>query len=167
RIQDLIDSGQDFALGYLDLDNFKAFNDKYGFSRGDEVLMMTSRVIVNTVRRIAGQEGFVGHIGGDDFVFIVPIQVVEEVCIKIIQNFDSIVPNFYDPKDRNQGYISSVDRQGRQQEFLLMAVSIAVVFNLQGSLTHYAQASQIANSLKKKAKQDPASSYVLDRRRSP
>ncbi|MFO8031613.1 MAG: diguanylate cyclase [Desulfohalobiaceae bacterium] len=166
RIQDLIDAEQDFALGYLDLDNFKAFNDKYGFSRGDEVLMMTSRVIVNTVRRIAGMQGFVGHVGGDDFVFIVPVQQVEEVCEKIIQNFDSIVPNFYDPEDRSQGYISSVDRQGREREFPFMAVSIAVVYNLNASLTHYAQASQIANSLKKKAKQDPASSYVLDRRRS-
>lgn len=166
RIQDLINAKQDFALGYVDLDNFKAFNDKYGFSRGDEVLMMTSRVIVNTVRRIADLQGFVGHVGGDDFVFIVPVQQAEGVCKKIIQNFESIVPNFYDPEDRSQGYIRSVDRQGRECEFPFMAVSIAVVYNLKGSLTHYAQASQIANSLKKKAKQDPGSSYVLDRRGS-
>ncbi len=164
RIQALINAREDFALGYLDLDNFKAFNDQYGFSRGDEVLMMTARVIVNTVRSIAGMKGFVGHIGGDDFVFVVSLKQAEPVSENIIKNFDSIVPNFYDPEDSKRGFISSVDRQGRQKDFPVMTVSIAVVFNMLGNLTHYAQASQIASSLKKKAKQDPNSIYVLDRR---
>jgi len=167
KIQDLIDARQDFALGYLDLDHFKAFNDSYGFSRGDEVLMMTSRVIVNSIRGVIGMDGFVGHIGGDDFVFIVPRDSVEQVCQSIIANFNSIVPHFYDPEDRNQGFISSVDRQGNPCSFPLMTLSIAVIFNTRGQLTHFGQASQIAMGLKKKAKQDPNSSYVLDRRKSP
>ena len=167
KIQDLIDTRQDFALGYLDLDHFKAFNDAYGFSRGDEVLMMASRVIVNSIRGVLGTDGFVGHIGGDDFVFIVPGELVELVCQSIIANFNSIVPHFYDPEDRRQGFISSRDRQGTPCSFPLMTLSIAVVFNRQGQLTHFGQASQIAMGLKKKAKEDPSSSYVLDRRRSP
>lgn len=74
RIQQLIDSGEDFALAYCDLDYFKSYNDKYGFSRGDEVLMMTARLIVNTIRRYQSVQSFVGHVGGDDFVFILPGQ---------------------------------------------------------------------------------------------
>ncbi len=167
KIQDLIDTQQDFALGYLDLDHFKAFNDAYGFSRGDEVLMMTSRVIVNSIRGVIGMDGFVGHIGGDDFVFIVPRDRVELICQSIISNFNSIVPHFYDREDRKQGFISSNDRQGNPCSFPLMTLSIAVVFNTRGQLTHFGQASQIAMGLKKKAKQDPSSSYVLDRRKAP
>lgn len=164
RIQDLIDTEQDFALGYFDLDHFKAFNDKYGFSRGDEVLMMTSRIIVNTLRTFIGLEGFVGHVGGDDFVFILPPQQAEVACQGMINNFDAIIPHFYDPDDRNRGYIQSVDRQGRARAFPLMAASIGVAFNLYGSLKHYGQASQTAMNLKKKAKESETSSYVLDRR---
>jgi len=166
KIQELIVRKQEFALAYADLDHFKSFNDKYGFSRGDEVLMMTARVIVNTIRAFAGMDSFVGHIGGDDFVFIVPPDKVETVCKMIIQSFDSIVPNFYDQEDRAQGFIRSTDRQGKIQTFPIMALSIAVVFNLEGELCHYGQASQIAMNLKKLAKKNPKSCYVLDRRKS-
>jgi diguanylate cyclase (GGDEF)-like protein len=165
KIQELIDLKQDFALGYLDLDHFKAFNDKYGFTRGDEVLMMTSRIMVNTVKSLAGIGGYVGHIGGDDFVFIVEPEKAEECCKSIITNFDSIVPRFYDLKDRIQGAIYSIDRQGQKRRFPMMAVSIAVVFNLAGCLDHYGQASHLATSLKKIAKKNPRSSYILDRRK--
>lgn len=166
HIQELIDQHKDFALAYLDLDHFKAFNDKYGFSRGDEVLMMTSRIIVNTVRAIAGREGFVGHIGGDDFVFTMDFGKAENACKSIIDNFDSIVPHFYDQEDRERGLILSKDRQGRTCTFPLMAISIAVVSNEHGKLTHYGQASQIASNLKKIAKANPKSCYVLDRRKT-
>ncbi|MBN2139368.1 MAG: diguanylate cyclase [Desulfovibrionaceae bacterium] len=164
RIQDLIDRREDFALAYCDLDHFKSFNDKYGFSRGDEVLMMTARVIVNTIRQFAGPAGFVGHVGGDDFVFIMSPDLVEEACRRIIHSFDGIVPSFYDAEDRKRGCIVSTDRQGEVREFPLMAVSIAVVFNPEGRLEHFGEASSIAMSLKKKAKENPKSCYVLDKR---
>lgn len=164
RIQSLIDAGEDFALAYCDLDHFKSFNDKYGFSRGDEVLMMSARVIVNTIRGLGGVRSFVGHVGGDDFVYIVPPDKAEESCKRVIEAFDSIVPHFYDEKDRVQGFIRSTDRQGNERTFPLMAVSIAVVLNLDGRLQHYGEASAIAMALKKKAKENPKSSYVLDQR---
>jgi diguanylate cyclase (GGDEF)-like protein len=166
KIQNLIDRKENFALAYADLDHFKSFNDKYGFSRGDEVLMMTARVIVNTIRAFAGMDSFVGHIGGDDFVFIVPPSKIEDVCKMIIQNFDSIVPNFYDAEDQKQGYIRSTDRQGKIQTFPIMALSIAVVFNHNAKLSHYGEAAQIAMNLKKLAKKNPRSCYVLDQRKS-
>lgn len=164
RIQDLIDRKDNFALAYCDLDHFKSFNDKYGFSRGDEVLMMSARVIVNTIRSFPGVKSFVGHVGGDDFVFIVPADIAEEACQRVVAAFDDIVPHFYDQDDRERECIISTDRQGEVRTFPLMAVSIAVVFNTGGRLKHYGEASAIAMGLKKKAKENPKSSYVLDRR---
>lgn len=164
KIQSLLDNGDDFALIYADLDHFKSFNDKYGFSRGDEVLLMTARVIVNTIRGIAQINSFVGHVGGDDFVCTLPSAKAEQACRALIENFDSIVPNFYDRDDRARGCIVSKDRQGKEQTFPLMAISLAVVFNANGKLTHYGQASQIAMNLKKEAKKNLKSCYVLDRR---
>ncbi|MDQ7032080.1 MAG: diguanylate cyclase [Desulfonauticus sp.] len=165
KIQSLIDQKKEFALAYVDLDHFKSFNDKYGFSRGDEVLMMTARIIVNTIRAFGSKDSFVGHVGGDDFVFILPPDKVEQACQMIIQSFDSIVPNFYDPEDRERECIVSTDRQGQVRTFPLMAISIAVVFNY-GQLHHYGEAAQIAMNLKKIAKKNPKSSYVLDKRKS-
>ena len=164
RIQDLIERKDDFALAYCDLDYFKSFNDKYGFSRGDEVLMMTARVIVNTIRGFHGIKSFVGHVGGDDFVFIVPASHAEEACQRVLEAFDGIVPHFYDAEDSERGAIVSTDRQGEVRTFPLMALSIAVVFNTDGRLKHYGEASAIAMGLKKKAKENVKSCYVLDRR---
>ncbi len=163
-IKDNIEKRRDFALGYVDLDNFKAFNDKYGFLRGDEALMMAARVIVNTVRSFPGGMNFVGHVGGDDFVFALPLDTVEAACRRLIARFDAIVPSFYDAEDRERGSIVSNDRRGEVQTFPLMSVSIAVVCNRDGSLGHYAEASAIASQLKKKAKENFASCFVIDQR---
>jgi len=169
RTQDLVDRSEAFALGYVDLDYFKSFNDKYGFSRGDEVLMMTARLIVNTVRDIVRDKrglSFVGHVGGDDFVFIVSEPRAEAVCLRIIEAFDGLVRGFYDQEDRKRGGIVSTDRQGNVQHFPFMAVSIAVVLNRSGKLRHAGEAASIAAALKKKAKESPESSYVIDQRRA-
>lgn len=164
RTQGLIDQNQDFAFGYCDLDYFKPFNDKYGFSRGDEVLMMTSRIILNSVHNLNLPFSFVGHVGGDDFVFIVPVSSAETVCHQIIAAFDAIIPRFYDAEDREKKGIVSVDRQNNTCTFPLMAISISVVFNVNESLKHYGEASSLAMSLKKVAKKSVTSSYALDRR---
>ncbi|BCS86926.1 GGDEF domain-containing response regulator [Pseudodesulfovibrio sediminis] len=166
KIQQLIDGGDDFALAYCDLDYFKSYNDKYGFSRGDEILMMSARLIVNTIRSYQGVQSFVGHVGGDDFVFILPPDLVEDACQRIIKAFDDIVPHFYDPVDRKAGNITSIDREGNTKVFPLMAISLAVVVNTNKRITHYGEVSSIAMGLKKKAKEDPKSSYVIDQRKA-
>lgn len=166
RIQQLIDNGDDFALAYGDLDYFKSYNDKYGFSRGDEVLMMSARLIVNTIKSYQRVQSFVGHVGGDDFVFILPPEKVEDACKRIIAAFDDIVPHFYDPEDRKRGNITSVDREGNTKIFPLMAISIAVVVNTNKRIKHYGEVSSIAMDLKKKAKENPKSCYVIDRRKA-
>ncbi|MBA4356444.1 MAG: diguanylate cyclase response regulator, partial [Desulfovibrio sp.] len=115
-------------------------------------------------RSFTGIKSFVGHVGGDDFVFIVPASLAEEACKRVLEAFDGIVPNFYDEADRDRGAIISTDRQGEVRTFPLMALSIAVVFNTRGRLKHYGEASAIAMGLKKKAKENVKSCYVLDRR---
>lgn len=165
-IQKLIEDGVNFGLAYADLDNFKSFNDKYGFARGDEILMLTGRLIASTVREMGCATSFTGHVGGDDFVFVLPEDQIEECCRRALRTFDAVMPGFYDEEDRAAGKIISTDRQGRICSFPLMSVSVAVVFNINGSLQHYGEASERASSLKKYAKSKPGSVYVLDRRRT-
>ncbi len=164
HLQHYIESKKDFALAYCDVDHFKPFNDYYGFSRGDEVLMVVARLITNTVRDVASENAFVGHVGGDDFIFLLDKDKVEMACQRIISAFDSIIPQFYDLNDRKAGCINCRDRQGVEREFPLMALSIGVVFNINGSISHYGQAAQLAAELKRKAKEDTHSNYLFDKR---
>jgi len=163
-IQRLLSSGTHFAMAHADMDNFKPYNDKYGFSRGDEMLLMTARLILNTVNAQQSEPAFVGHIGGDDFVFILPPDVMEKACKRIVSDFDAIAPSFYDPEDRARGSILSYDRQGHALNFPIMSISIAVTPNIDARYTHYAQISHVAGQLKKLAKATPGSTYVIDRR---
>lgn len=164
-VQRRIDNKDDFAMCYCDLDFFKSFNDKYGFTRGDEVLLMSARIILNTARAVSPDDFFVGHVGGDDFVFVVPSDKAEDTCKQVIESFDSIIPQFYDKEDRDRCSIVAPDRQGVVRSFPLMAISIAVICNSEGRLKHVGEASAISMTLKKKAKESVASAYVIDRRR--
>ena len=163
-VQRLVTRGEEFALAYADLDNFKPYNDRYGFSRGDEVLLMAARIIANIVSGYNRAYSFVGHIGGDDFVFLLPSDVIEDACQRVVSDFDTIVPNFYDPEDRTRGHILSYDRQGHALIFPILTVSIAVVLNTNARYTRYAQLAHEAGQLKKVAKAKPGSNYVIDRR---
>lgn len=163
-IQKVLDLGQDVAISYLDIDNFKAFNDRYGFARGDEGIRMTARIISNVIRDYKNEEAFVGHVGGDDFVFIVPSCHMDEACTKIVKSFDSIVPSLYEEEDRRKGHIISKDRSGKKLNFPIMSVSIAVIINKDKKLKHYGEASEIASQIKKQVKKLKKSNYMVDRR---
>ena len=165
EIQKRIDCDTKFSLAILDIDNFKSFNDKCGFSRGDEVLRMTARLLTNIIRGFNSSECYVGHVGGDDFVFIVPPSLADETCKQIIKNFDLIIPTFYDEEDRIRGYIDSVDRTGEKNKFPIMTISIAVASNDKKKIRHCGEASEITSRLKKLAKSIEGSNYVKDRRR--
>jgi len=164
EVQRYLDGNLPFAVGYADLDYFKAFNDKYGFSRGDEVIRMTARVITNGVREHTPEGSFVGHVGGDDFVFLVPPDVVDSVCEGILKNFDLIVTTFYDEEDRMKRRIETVDRQGKPATFPVMSLSIAVVTNERRHFTHFGEISTVAAEVKKVAKGKKGSAYFKDRR---
>lgn len=159
-----LNRGDAFAVAYLDLDNFKPFNDKYGFLRGDEVLRMTARVVVNAARATKSELSFVGHVGGDDFVLIAPSDLVESACDEILRNFDLLIPNFYDEEDRVRGAIQSVDRQGNTCTFSMMTCSIAVIDTAAHAVRHVADISARAAQVKKYAKSVRGSTTCFDRR---
>jgi diguanylate cyclase (GGDEF)-like protein len=166
EIQERIDRGSLFAIGYVDLDNFKSFNDRYGFLRGDEVIKVTARLVTNSVRKLHTVDAFVGHIGGDDFVFIVPPDRLNDVCQEVIRNFDLIVGDFYDEGDRTRGYIESVNRKGQKEQFPIVPISIAVVTNEYRPIKHIGEVSSIAAEIKNRVKSMQGSNYVKDLRGS-
>ena len=159
-----IESGQPFALAYLDIDNFKSFNDRYGYGRGDEVLVVACRILTTVVGELAGPEGFVGHVGGDDFVFMSRPETIDAICQTVIKRFDLVIPDFYDRDDRLRGCIDSVDRRGNHEQFPIMSLSIAVVTNEHHPIAHPGDVSRIASELKKRAKALKGSVYVKDQR---
>lgn len=160
-----IAKGVPFSMGYIDLDNFKPFNDKYGFSRGDEVLRMTARLVVNAVHDLRNPDTYVGHVGGDDFIFLSPCEVAEAAAEGITKRFDLVVPSFYDEDDRRSKKIVSLDRQGNKREFPLMGCSIAIVDTSASAVRHVGELSARAAEVKKAAKRIEGSSYLVDRRR--
>ncbi|MBN2397307.1 MAG: diguanylate cyclase [Deltaproteobacteria bacterium] len=164
RIQDHIDRKESFALAYADLDNFKPYNDTYGFSRGDEVLRITGRLLLNITKSGQPRDSFVGHIGGDDFVFITGPAVIEETCREVIEAFDRIIPTFYDRRDRDRGFILGHDRAGAERRFPLLSISIGVAFSTGDLFSHFGEITQIASEVKSFAKEQEGSCYRLDRR---
>ena len=164
EIQRRLDADLPFALAYLDIDSFKAYNDRYGFARGDDALRMAARIVLNTVVNLGSGSGFVGHIGGDDFIVILPMEQIESACREIIAHFDLIAPSLYDEADRCQGYLLLKDRQGRRCRFPLMALSIAVIPSAGRGFDHVGQLIARAAELKAAAKAKPGSIYLIDRR---
>jgi diguanylate cyclase (GGDEF)-like protein len=163
-IQGMFDAGEEVAIAWVDIDHFKPFNDRYGFSRGDEVIVATSRIITNALKELKEEKTFVGHIGGDDFVFICPTSHVRPLCEEVISRFDMIIRNFYNDEDLEQGGIVSTGRDGSVKTYPVMTVTIAVVPNEGGRYTHYGQASQDATDIKKYLKCLEGSNYMIDRR---
>lgn len=159
-----IEQRKPFALAYLDIDLFKSFNDRYGYARGDEVLVVTSRLLTTAVSEQAGSEGFVGHVGGDDFVFIGNPVTMDRICETVIKHFDLVIPDFYDSEDRARGHIDSVDRRGNPEQFPIMTLSIAVVSNQVTPITHPGDISKAACELKKLGKSTSGSVYLKDQR---
>jgi len=164
-VQDLIDKGVIFAIGYADLDNFKPFNDHYGFSRGDEVIKMTGRLILNVVKNRQSKGSFVGHIGGDDFIFIMDAELVDETASEIVETFDKIISTFYDSAEREAGRIVSKDRQGNEKTFPFMTISIGVTSNRNRVFSHYGELTEAVSEMKHYAKHHTGSCYRVDKRR--
>jgi diguanylate cyclase (GGDEF)-like protein len=164
QIQRRLDSNEVFGLAYADLDYFKPYNDRYGFSRGDEVLKMIGRLILNTVKENQPHGSFVGHIGGDDFVFIMDLEYIEETASEIIDNFNKIIPTFYDPEDRAKGFIESVDREENKRTFPLIGISIGAAHNRFRKFSHYGEIAEVASEMKKHAKCTGGSCFKVDKR---
>ncbi|MCI0531165.1 MAG: diguanylate cyclase [candidate division Zixibacteria bacterium] len=153
-----------FALCYADLDEFKAFNDYYGYFYGNRLIVITAGIIKDVVFDLTKQ-GFVGHIGGDDFIFIVPIEKIKPVCSGIIKVFDKTIPACYHEKDLRQGYIETVNRDGIVRKFPMITISIAVIKNTGATFSQIAEISHMLADLKRFAKTMSGSNYIIERRR--
>jgi diguanylate cyclase (GGDEF)-like protein len=156
--------GEPFALVYIDLDNFKAFNDHYGFLRGDEAIKLLARCIGDAVDTNT-QESFVGHVGGDDFVAIAAPDAAEHLAAAIIDNWDQRVPDLYDQEDAARGYIEVVDRRKKLHRFGFVTVSIGIASNTARYIDSHWAASEIAAEMKAFAKTKDRSSFAIDRRK--
>jgi diguanylate cyclase (GGDEF)-like protein len=153
-----------FACCYADLDHFKEFNDRYSYYQGDKVIRILSLILHDVVKGICAGEGFVGHIGGDDFIFVIPIGPVHDVCAEIVDVFDLLIPFQYSDEDRQAGYFFGKDRRGQVHRVPVMTVSIGVVTTERRRFTHAAQVSALATEMKSYAKTLPGSVYSIDRR---
>lgn len=156
-----------FAVCYADLDHFKEYNDRYSYFDGDRVIRILAKILHDVVKGVCGENGFVGHIGGDDFIFIVPAGAIAETCQEIVGIFDALVPFQYSEQDRRAGYYFGKDRRGQLHRVPLMTVSIGIVTNERRHFTHPGQVSELATEMKSYAKTLPGSVFVVDRRHDP
>jgi diguanylate cyclase (GGDEF)-like protein len=163
QIESAIAAGTEFAACYVDLDHFKAYNDEYGFEAGDQVIKRVAELLVSVTQE-HGTKPFVGHIGGDDFLFLVDSDSFEICCQEVIRRFDAAIPTFYREEHRRAGGIESINRQGEKVRFPIMSVSIGVVTNVQGTFLDAMQVSNRAAEMKKYAKNQPGSVFRVDRR---
>ena len=161
-----ISKKEDFSVLYLDLDNFKAYNDVYGFLKGDEIIYFTAQTILKCIHEAFIENSFIGHIGGDDFIAIVPSTEVDEVCQSIIATFDREVIKFFTEEDAEKGYIEVANRKGVIEQFALTSISIGVVIAETGRFSNILEIGEVGAQVKHLAKSIMGSSYAIDRRQS-
>ena len=166
EIRRRLEGSQEFAVCYADLDHFKEYNDRYSYYDGDRVIYILSRILHDVVKGLLGSRGFVGHIGGDDFIFIIPAADISLVCGEVLSVFDTLVPFQYNEQDRRAGYFFGKDRRGQLHRVPLMTLSVGIVTNRHRSFAHPAEVSELATEMKSYAKTLPGSVYVVDRRQS-
>ncbi len=152
-----------FAVLYLDLDNFKTYNDKYGFVRGDRLIQGTARMLQDAVTSY-DSEGFIGHVGGDDFVAVVTPDTAEDVAKAVCERFDQDRSLYYEDDDLERGFVRMEDRKGVEQDIPLVSVSIGIATTSKRAFAHYGEAVAVATEMKQFAKRDGGSSYAVDRR---
>ena len=164
EIQRRISANETFAACYCDLDNFKAYNDAYGFVEGDQIIRFCAETIKKSLKLYGNNNDFLGHIGGDDFIFLSTPDKAETICNHIFSLMDKGISGFYKEEDRNRGFIISKNRQGEEQQFPLISISIAVVSNDLRPISSLAEVSKIASELKKVAENKLGNSYAFDQR---
>ncbi len=161
-----IESRAPLAVLYFDLGNFKAYNDEYGWIKGDGVLRMLAREILETVAGVGGQDDFIGHVGGDDFVVISTPAHAEKIAQRVIARFDGEIPGYYSEQARAHGYIEVLDRQGKLFHAPIMSVVIAIMTNEKRELHHPLQVAELAAQVKRSMRLTSGSQYAFDRRRN-
>ena len=164
ELEERVSGGRLFAVVHADLDNFKSFNDHYGFMRGDAVIKFTAQVMLQAATECGDTDAFVGHVGGDDFIAVLDPDSAEAFCKLTIRYFDSGILDFYDTADALQGYIEVTDRRGERHAFPVASISLGVATNQRRKITSEWEASAVASEMKEYAKRQAGSSYQVDRR---
>jgi diguanylate cyclase (GGDEF)-like protein len=167
-VQKKIQASEKFSVLYIDINNFKAFNDHYSFQKGDEVILQTARILVTTSHAVARDgECFIGHIGGDDFIVVLPAELEEVFARQFMDDFDRLLPTYYNKTDREAGFIRVENRRGKMENFPLMSCSVAGCTNLYRNYASLREIAQDAAEVKTFLKSQPGSHYLQDRRSSP
>jgi diguanylate cyclase (GGDEF)-like protein len=156
---------QSFSFCLIDLDNFKAFNDRYSYARGSDLIEWMAQLLIRIKKEYGTDDDFLGHIGGDDFILICSPERVRTICSKIIEEFDRGIIEHYDPEDAKKGFIISIDRNDKPAMFGIMTVSIAVVNTDRTLISEPKEVTQKVSELKQYAKSFTKSIYIMDRRR--
>lgn len=155
---------EEFSMMYFDLDNFKSYNDLYGFFKGDEIIKFTAKVISRHIHSRECDSSFVGHIGGDDFVAIVSTTDCEIICQNIIAEFDKNIVNYYLEEDALRGYIEVENRKGILEQFPIVSITIGVVNVTKGRFNNILEIGEMGAGVKHLAKTIPGSTYVINKR---
>jgi GGDEF domain-containing protein/CHASE3 domain sensor protein len=152
------------AFCLMDIDNFKAYNDHYGYAKGNDIIQATAAIISEAVAKYGTEDDFIGHIGGDDYVLITTPDLYPRICQTVIDNFDKTIPDFYDEEDRERGHIVGENRQGQEVKFPIATLSIAVVTNLKRKFKNHIQYGEVAAEMKEHAKTVAGSTFMVDQR---
>ena len=164
EIQSRISRGLGYAVIHVDLDNFKAYNDVYGFASGDRIIILTADIIRDQAALWGNPDDFVGHIGGDDFIIVTTPDRAATVSEQIIAEFDEKIQAFYNEEDRGRGCIMTTNRKGETDVFPIMTISLAIVTNERREINNAVEIGDIAAEVKRKLKTMPGSNYFIDRR---
>ena len=164
RVEEAVKADEDGCVIYVDLDNFKSYNDAFGFSAGDDVLLFTAETLQVVLQIICRDEGFLGHVGGDDFVLLISSDMAEEAGREIVARFDAGIPSFYSDEDQKRGYIKSADRRGKRMNVPFVSISLGGVVLRRRSFKRAVEVFSICAEVKKAAKAVPGSNLFLDRR---
>lgn len=164
ELQQRFTSELPLCLAYIDLDDFKAYNDRYGYQRGDAVILLSASVIANALRAEGAPTDFIGHVGGDDFVVLTTPGCIDDIAERVKRAFDEAIPAYYDEETREQGWFDSVDRRGNAYRVPLMSVSIASVSRDGRGFDTTLEMVDAVTELKHHAKSLPGSVHVTERR---
>jgi diguanylate cyclase (GGDEF)-like protein len=162
EVNSLLERKLEFSLIYVDLDNFKAFNDVYGFAKGDIAIKMTADILTDEIRNYGSKGDFIGHIGGDDFIVITELKNVERICGGVIEQFDRRIKELYSREDVERGYICTENRIGEHIEYSIMSISLAVITNIDCRFRDHLQLAESAAELKKKVKALTGSGFIMN-----
>lgn len=160
-----IASKKTYAVLYMDLDNFKAYNDKYGFTNGDDVIKFTSDIIQDAIQAYGKKGDFLGHIGGDDFVAVVDYENASKISKTIVKDFDKGIRKYYTDEDVEKGWIKVANRKGKLEKYPLMTITVAMISNKYKKYTTTIEIGEDGANVKKKAKTIPGSTFLEDKRK--